>query len=165
MVSEEVRDRLDHLPHAILRLAARQLLPEQRLSVYKDIWLPDLAYILKGDQSRPVTRLYHGTRWALGILVSARRVAVTFDRPDLGALAPGEPVMPVAPGLRSPGDLRVSQHGRLDSGGWTPAAERESYLARQRRADARGTTYPLPRRTSRPAPRTPADPLGEPGNR
>jgi len=27
MVSEEVRDRLDHLPHAILRLAARQLDP------------------------------------------------------------------------------------------------------------------------------------------
>jgi hypothetical protein len=75
MVSEEVRDRLDHLPQAILWLAARRLGPEQRVIVYEEDWLPELAYILKGDEARPVTRLYHGTRFALGILVSAGRIA------------------------------------------------------------------------------------------
>ena len=31
MLSQEIRDRLDHLPHAILRLAARRLGPAQRV--------------------------------------------------------------------------------------------------------------------------------------
>jgi hypothetical protein len=56
MVSEEVRDRLDHLPHAILRLAARRLPPAQRVTVYEDECMPELTYILKGDEARPVTR-------------------------------------------------------------------------------------------------------------
>lgn len=37
-------------------------------------WLAELTFILKGDEARPVTRLYHGTRYAVGILVSARRI-------------------------------------------------------------------------------------------
>lgn len=75
MVSEEVRDRLDHLPHAILRLAARRLDPGLREDVYDDEWMPELTYILKGDEARPITRLYDGTRFALGILAAARRIA------------------------------------------------------------------------------------------
>ena len=67
MVSQEVRDRLDHLPHAILRLAAWWLDPAQRTATYDDEWLPELTYILKGDEARPITRLYDGTRFALGI--------------------------------------------------------------------------------------------------
>jgi anti-anti-sigma regulatory factor len=73
MVSEEARDRLDHLPHAILRLAARRLDAALRASLYEEIWLPDLAYHLKGDEARPVTRLYHGICFAVGMLASARR--------------------------------------------------------------------------------------------
>jgi hypothetical protein len=80
MVSEEVRDRLDHLPHAILRLAAMRLDPEQRTTIYDDEWLAELTYILKGDEARPVTRLYHGTRFALGILVAARQIADQLRR-------------------------------------------------------------------------------------
>jgi hypothetical protein len=80
MVSEEVRDRLDHLPHAILRLAACLLDPMQRATVYEDEWLPELTYILKGDEARPVTRLYHGTRFAIGILLTARRIAEQLNR-------------------------------------------------------------------------------------
>lgn len=48
MVSEEVRDRLDHLPHAILRLAARRLDAGQRITVYEDEWLPELAHPERG---------------------------------------------------------------------------------------------------------------------
>lgn len=74
MVSEEVRDRLDQLPHAILRLAARRLDPEQRASAYEEVWLPDLAYYLKGEEARPVTRLLAGTWFAIGILAKGRRI-------------------------------------------------------------------------------------------
>jgi hypothetical protein len=74
MVSEEVRDRLGHLPHAILRLAARRLDVAENIAVYEEEWLPELVHILKGDDARPVTRLIHGTRYAIGIFVSSRRI-------------------------------------------------------------------------------------------
>jgi hypothetical protein len=74
LVSEEIRDRLDHLPHAILRLAAQRLSPALCDDVYTDEWMPELTYILRGDEARPITRLYHGIRFSLGILVSARRI-------------------------------------------------------------------------------------------
>ena len=47
---------------------------------YDDEWLPELTCILKGDDARPITRLYHGTRFAVGILFTARRVASRLDR-------------------------------------------------------------------------------------
>jgi hypothetical protein len=84
LVSEEVRDRLDHLPHAILRLAARRLAPMQRAAIYQDEWLPELTYILRGDQARPITRLYHGTGFALGIAFSVRRIGASL-KPELSA--------------------------------------------------------------------------------
>ena len=61
MASEEIRDRLGHLPHAIIRLAARRLAPNQRDTVYREEWLPELTYILKGAEARPITRLITGT--------------------------------------------------------------------------------------------------------
>lgn len=85
MVSEEVRDRLDHLPHAILCLAAMRLDPEQRTTIYDDEWLAELTYILKGDEARPVTRLCHGIRFAIGILASARRIGRNLPQPDGGS--------------------------------------------------------------------------------
>ena len=75
MVSEEIRDRLDHAPQAILHLAARRLDPAQRLTVYDEEWMPELTFILKGDDARPITRLYHGTRYAVGILAVSGRLA------------------------------------------------------------------------------------------
>jgi len=84
MVSQEVRDRLDHLPHAILRLAAKRLDPGHRAVMYEDEWMPELTYILKGDEARPVTRLYHGTCFALGIYASAGKIACQAARPALG---------------------------------------------------------------------------------
>ena len=82
MVSQEVRDRLDHLPHAILRLASLRLSPGQRTAVYENEWLPELAYILKGDEARPVTRLYHSLRFGLGILMAARRIGRELPQPQ-----------------------------------------------------------------------------------
>jgi hypothetical protein len=80
MFSEEMRDRLDHLPHAILRLAARRLTPSQRITVYQDEWLPELTYILKGVEARPITRLFTGTAFALGIFINAARISRRLNR-------------------------------------------------------------------------------------
>lgn len=80
MVSDEVRDRLDHLPHAILRLAVYHLDAGERAAIYDDEWLPELTYILRGDEARPVSRLYHGARFALGILMTARRISQHLHR-------------------------------------------------------------------------------------
>jgi len=97
MVSEEVRDRLDHLPHAILRLAAGRLTASQRTTIYENEWLPELTYILKGDEARPITRLIIGTRYALGILANASRIASHLHR-DPTQAAP----RPRSTGTRSP---------------------------------------------------------------
>jgi hypothetical protein len=52
--------------------------------VYDDEWMPELTCILKGDEARPITRLYHGTRFAPGILVSARRIGHNLPQSDVG---------------------------------------------------------------------------------
>jgi hypothetical protein len=82
MASQEIRDRLEHLPYAILRLATRRLTPGQRTTIYQDEWLPELTYILRETETRPVTRLITGTRYSLGIFRTVGRVSRTFDRPD-----------------------------------------------------------------------------------
>lgn len=131
MVSEEVRDRLDRLPHAILRLAARRIDLRMRAATYQEVWLPDLAYYLKGDEARPVTRLFHGTRFALGILVSARRIACQPDRTTAATAWDESAVKLVRPGsmlLRLPNlsgcsvgdEIRPTEHlgdGKFRLGG------------------------------------------------
>jgi hypothetical protein len=88
LFSEEIRSRLDDLPFAILQRASRRLPAEIRDEVHQGEWLPELHYILRGKESRPVTRLIHGTRFALGIWRGAARI---------GAGLTGRPV-PVRPG-------------------------------------------------------------------
>jgi len=95
MVSEEIRDRLDHLPHAILRLAACRLEAPERAAIYDNEWLPELIYILQGDEARPVSRVYHGVRFALGILITARRIARDLRR--------AAPLMEKQPSLQAVG--------------------------------------------------------------
>jgi transcriptional regulator with XRE-family HTH domain len=107
MVSQEIRDRLDHLPYAILRLAAYRLDPSKRVTVYVVEWIPELTYILRGDEARPVTRLYHGMRFAIGILVAVRRIdrhlqqaEMAPDPPHALPLAESKP-LPSQSGTRS----------------------------------------------------------------
>jgi hypothetical protein len=73
LVSEELRGWLDLAPRAVLRLAAIQLRPGQRKIVYEEVWIPDLLYVLRGKESRPITRLIRGMWFAVGLLISARR--------------------------------------------------------------------------------------------
>jgi hypothetical protein len=74
LVSEEIRGWLDLVPRGILRLAAVRLDPKLRETICKEEWLPELIYVLRGAESRPITRLIRGSNFALGLLVSARRI-------------------------------------------------------------------------------------------
>lgn len=80
LISEELRGWLDLGPSAILKLAAIQLDPTQRETIYQDEWRPELCYILRGAESRPITRLIRGTTYATGLLISARRIARINER-------------------------------------------------------------------------------------
>jgi len=82
MASQEIRDRLDHLPHAILRLAAGRLEPDQYATVYQAEWIPELEYILSGAETRPITRLITGTRFSLGMVISSGRISRQLQRPQ-----------------------------------------------------------------------------------
>src|SRR5580704_10979371 len=80
LVSEEIRGWLDLIPRGFLRLAAARLDQAQRETIYQDEWLPELHFALRGAESRPITRLILGTRYALGLLVAARRISRRIDR-------------------------------------------------------------------------------------
>ena len=79
--SEEIRGRLDRLPHALISLTARRLPPDVRDDLTEE-WTAELHEILRGAEALPVTRLYRGTRYALGLL----RVAPSIGR-DLSITA------------------------------------------------------------------------------
>jgi hypothetical protein len=75
MASDEVRGWLDIAPRAILRLAGARLNREQRVRLYHEEWLPELQYILKEAETRPITRAVRATSFALGLLMAARAVS------------------------------------------------------------------------------------------
>lgn len=75
LVSEEIRGWLDVAPRAILRLAAARLNREQREMLYSEEWLPELEWIMREAEGRPITRAKRATCFALGILMAARTVA------------------------------------------------------------------------------------------
>jgi hypothetical protein len=87
LVSEEIRGWLDRAPQAIVRLAVRRLDPESREFIYQEVWLPDLYYYLRGDESRPITRLVRGTTFAIGLLFAASRIARDLVAAPTGPVA------------------------------------------------------------------------------
>jgi len=116
LISEEIRSWLDLLPRAILRIAANLLLdPAQRQTIYQDEWRPELSYILRGAESRPITRLIRGIRYALGILRSARRISRRIHRtpqPDVS----NAPVA-TAPTVLKPPAIHLRGEGFFQFGG------------------------------------------------
>jgi hypothetical protein len=139
MAREEIRDRMEHISHAILHLAACRLDREQRVTIYEDEWLPELTYILNGDEARPVTRLFKGSWFAIGIFFTARRIADRLDRPapeqardlpqDADLAAPGTAPAELGRHHGRVGAVAVLADGRVASSGddgrvlvWDPAA-------------------------------------------
>jgi hypothetical protein len=74
LISEEIRGRLDQLPHGLLRLAARRVQADVRQDLAEE-WAAELHEILRGAEALPITRLYLGIRYALGLLRTAPSVA------------------------------------------------------------------------------------------
>jgi hypothetical protein len=72
LVSEEVRGRLDRFPAALIRLAGRRL-PRKVRAYWTKEWLAELQWVLRGDEALPITRLIHGTHYAVSLLVRGAR--------------------------------------------------------------------------------------------
>jgi hypothetical protein len=75
IVSDEIRAHLDNLPLGLLKLAARRLPAELRIRVYEEEWLPELHWVLRGDDAKPITRLIHGVRYSVGLWRTSTRIA------------------------------------------------------------------------------------------
>jgi tetrahydromethanopterin S-methyltransferase subunit F len=100
LINDEARGWLDIAPVAILRLAAAHLNREQRERLYYEEWLPELQFIMRETETRPITRT---TGFALGLLVAARVVS---------RLRPSTPPPAVADNAHSasaPRDLMAEQ--------------------------------------------------------
>ena len=80
LLNEEIRGWLDYLPRVILRLAARRLDPVGKIAIYEDEWLPELIYILRGAEARPLSRLIIGVKFSVGLFIQARRIARHLHR-------------------------------------------------------------------------------------
>jgi tRNA-binding EMAP/Myf-like protein len=80
LISDEIRGWLDLLPFIILRLARARLNEDQRQSICDIEWGPELEYIMKQTQTRPITRFVWGTKFATGLFISARRIARQLNR-------------------------------------------------------------------------------------
>jgi hypothetical protein len=114
LISEEIRGWLDLAPRAILSLAAAQLDPTQRQTIYQDEWLPELCYALRGAESRPITRLIRGTTYATSLLISARRIARTERTTRLSSNPPAHSTPPISTDT-STGNLRLAHSPNLHS--------------------------------------------------
>jgi hypothetical protein len=80
LVSDEIRARMDRVPFAVLAAAARRLPADQQADLHKQAWLPELHHILRGDQAKPITRLIHGTRYAVGLWLAAPAIGRELER-------------------------------------------------------------------------------------
>jgi hypothetical protein len=74
MIEEEPATRLGRIPFAILSLAAARLPRDLRNHLAAE-WRTELQFILRKTDGRPLTRLRRGSRYAIGLLISAPAVA------------------------------------------------------------------------------------------
>lgn len=74
LLTKEAEGWIDALPGWLLRLAQRRVPPSNRGTLY-DEWAAELHIVLHGMEARPLSRLLFGIRYAVGLLLAARRVA------------------------------------------------------------------------------------------
>jgi hypothetical protein len=75
LLKDELRGHVERMPHRLLRLARLRLPAELRSRLHDGEWLPELEHIWARLESVPLTRLVVGTRYALGLLRTAPRIA------------------------------------------------------------------------------------------
>ncbi|PSK88727.1 hypothetical protein CLV63_12913 [Murinocardiopsis flavida] len=73
MISKEARTRLDQIPQALVKLAARRLPANVRRDDER-AWLADLHEFLHGDAATPITRLTKGTYFAACLFWGAHQI-------------------------------------------------------------------------------------------
>jgi hypothetical protein len=91
LVSEEIRGWLDRVPHAVLRLATLRLDQADREATYREVWGPGLDYFLRGDESRPITRLIQGMKFAVSLAWRVRSGDAAPPDPVAGEARAGRP--------------------------------------------------------------------------
>lgn len=82
LATKEVTGQIDRLPMLILKLALLRLPAEQR-ERYRENWQPELTFILKELDSRPISRVLKGLWFATSLLIQAahmRRALGVADR-------------------------------------------------------------------------------------
>lgn len=79
MFSEEIRTRLDGVPRTLVRLAARRAGAGIAAELLEE-WQGELYEILRGADAKPVTRLWKGLRYSVGLVVAAGEVGRTLRR-------------------------------------------------------------------------------------
>jgi hypothetical protein len=96
LIGDEVRGWLELAPRGVLRLVALRLPKDQRPAIYAEEWLPELLFILRKAEGRPVTRLVAGTWFAVSMIRSAGRVGRTLGevRKEPGRVVPSQPGIP-----------------------------------------------------------------------
>jgi hypothetical protein len=92
LVSDEIRARLDLVPFALLAAAARRLPADQRADMYDQAWLPELHHILRGHEAVPITRLVHGSHYAIGLWFAAPAIGRALGEPTVEAVADHGPL-------------------------------------------------------------------------
>lgn len=92
LIAEEIRGWVEFLPGAILQMAAMHLDSSQRISIYRDEWLPELLFITRRAEGRPITKFIEGTKFALGLLRAGRHVGRELRRAQRNELAAAAPV-------------------------------------------------------------------------
>ncbi|MEY9857876.1 hypothetical protein ABH935_003489 [Catenulispora sp. GAS73] len=78
VVTREFRTRLDKLPATVIRVAVVRA-PRPLRTELHDEWRAELNEILRGREALPLTRLWIGTRYALGLLRSSRTIGRTLS--------------------------------------------------------------------------------------
>src|SRR5262245_13620329 len=73
MVTKEAEAWLYMVPGWLLRVARRRIPVSHREELYEE-WAAELYYALHRSEGRPLTRLWLGVRYALGLLRAGQRV-------------------------------------------------------------------------------------------
>lgn len=117
LIGDEVRGWLELAPRGLLRVAAMRLPVDRREAIYGEEWLPELLFIVRKVEGRPITRLVLGTWFAASMIRSAGRVARTLgpiqrEGPDSAAAFVTATKLVNLPTQEAVNESHVRQHTR-----------------------------------------------------
>ncbi|MBG0818286.1 hypothetical protein [Planomonospora sp. ID82291] len=96
LIKQEAATRLERLPLWLLHRAARDLPADIRDEVLDEQWIPDLLHVCRDADGMPLTRVWKGARFAIG-LMGGPAVAVGKILKPGAAVPPAVAPVPVPP--------------------------------------------------------------------